>query len=87
MNRTSLEETDATATATYSITVIDINDEAPEFQQSVYNISITEIQTTSLPVQVTGLTIVCIDKDEVREKKDKERVKEDGDFGLLKSEI
>lgn len=64
LNKTTLQETEATATATYSVSITDVNDETPEFEESSYVISVTEIALSTEPVQITGLRIVCEDRDQ-----------------------
>ncbi|BFZ03360.1 hypothetical protein BsWGS_06399 [Bradybaena similaris] len=60
--------TDASATATYSVFVSDINDNAPTFVQTLYVVNVTEIDSnvnaSASSMQITGLHINCYDRDE-----------------------
>ncbi|CAL1530728.1 unnamed protein product [Lymnaea stagnalis] len=58
--------TTATATATYTVFVSDINDNPPRFNSSQYVINVTEVETASMnqTIQISGLHITCSDLDE-----------------------
>lgn len=60
-------ETSATATATYSIFVSDVNDNPPEFEEPVYYVNVTEktYDPNYKEVQIADLHIVCLDRDEL----------------------
>ena len=53
---------DATVTTTFNILVIDINDNAPEFNSSEYSVAITELAQVGFALP---LFIQVVDKDEV----------------------
>ncbi|KAH9513023.1 hypothetical protein Btru_035617 [Bulinus truncatus] len=66
LDKQTRNRTTATATATYSVFVTDINDNAPTFGRSTYNISILELEQNNMnqSLQITGLHITCSDLDE-----------------------
>lgn len=53
---------DATVTTTFNILVIDINDNAPEFNSSEYSVAITELAQVGFALP---LFIQVVDRDEV----------------------
>lgn len=53
---------DASVTTTFNILVIDINDNAPEFNSSEYSVAITELAQVGFALP---LFIQVVDKDEV----------------------
>ncbi|GFO04280.1 cadherin-23, partial [Plakobranchus ocellatus] len=63
LDKVTREETTATATATYSVFITDSNDNPPIFSESIYNVSVTEVQSNA-PVQISGFRIDCNDPDE-----------------------
>ncbi|RUS73610.1 hypothetical protein EGW08_018633, partial [Elysia chlorotica] len=63
LNTTTLAETDATATATYSVFVTDSNDNAPTFSSNFYNVTVAE-SLSNAPTQIPGFRIECNDPDE-----------------------
>ncbi|KAK3801950.1 hypothetical protein RRG08_064544 [Elysia crispata] len=68
LDATTRAETNATATATYSVFVTDTNDNAPTFAKNFYNISVSESQT-SQSTQIPAFQIICIDPDEISNAK------------------
>ncbi|KAI8797563.1 cadherin-23 isoform X2 [Biomphalaria glabrata] len=66
LDKVTRNRTTATATATYTVFVTDVNDNAPTFGSPVYNINIAEINSvnTVSTIQLTELHITCTDIDE-----------------------